>query len=1164
MSSLTLTLKRFRLVPLLLCVGISLALNLWPALSQAQTVTLSVDPLFVHYSSPGSVTVTAELSAPRTEETTITLRLTGTADRGTDYTTDDSLPAITIIAGETSGSAPLSIGAPPDGMTERDIKTIIVRGRASGVSVSPATITLVKDNEAQDRAALQALYRATNGAGWTANTNWNSPAALNTWHGVTTNPDGRVVTLDLSANNLTGSIPPQVGGLAALQVLDLSNNNLTGSIPPQVGDLTALIHLDLSANKLSDSIPALNSLTALQVLDLNANDLTGSIPALNSLTALTHLDLNANNLTGSIPPQVGDLTALIHLDLSANKLSDSIPALNSLTALQVLDLSANNLTGSIPPPQVDDLPALTHLDLSANNLTGSIPALDSLITLLYLDLSNNALSGSIPALPALTHLDLSANDLSGSVPGIGRALPFLQFLDLSHNRFRGLLRLGLHWCPALLNLTHFDLSHNQLTGPVPASLGRLADLTHLDFSHNRFSGPLPVELGGTTNFTCDNDPELGGDEVDETRQLDDLTWLDLSNNALTGPVPASLGGLADLTHLDLSNNQLSGPIHPNLGRLGNLGVLTLDSDTGLCQTAALAEWLRRLGVTLPLCGAGDGAGEIDGDRAVLLALYRATNGAGWLNEVGEDRRWNPSASLNAWYGVTTDNDGQVTALHLDNNNLHGFIPPDLSDLPALQILDLSTNNLSGLIPDLSGLTDLKILHLHENRLRGKLPDSLLNLTLDALTLDDDTGLCRETAQAEEWLRRLGVTLPPCRATTESSLILTSEAPTSVPGQLLSVDEVNDFRLYIPGPGGILIVETTGDTDTFGSLTQEGTRAVTTDEDSGEDNNFRIAQPVSGDKWYSVAVSGGGEIGEYTLVVRYIPGVLENPPLGSFQSGIGVISGWVCEADQVVIEFERPGGTVWREPTAYGTSRPDTAGECGHSDSSFGLLWNWNKLGPGKHTVRALVDGVVLAEHVLIVTTLGLGEFPKGLHGDYKLEDFPYSGDTTRLLWQEAQQNFVIAAETGGETGGGHQNPGQAILGNPQPGSFQSGIGVISGWVCEAERIDIVFDPDTDNEMNFQAGYGTSRTDTSGKCGDSANGFGLLWNWNKLGPGQHTIRALADGFEFARSTFTVTTLGEEFARGLDSEYELEDFPEVGMTVTVKWQEALQNFTITGVK
>ena len=47
-----------------------------------------------------------------------------------------------------------------------------------------------------------------------------------------------------------------------------------------------------------------------------------------------------------------------------------------------------------------------------------------------------------------------------------------------------------------------------------------------------------------------------------------------------------------------------------------------------------------------------------------------------------------------------------------------------------------------------------------------------------------------------------------------------------------------------------------------------------------------------------------------------------------------------------------------------------------------------------------------------------------------------------------------------------------------------------------------------------------------------NGFGLLFNWNLLGTGQHTIRVLADGGggEFARATFTVTTLGEEFLRG----------------------------------
>ena len=72
---------------------------------------------------------------------------------------------------------------------------------------------------------------------------------------------------------------------------------------------------------------------------------------------------------------------------------------------------------------------------------------------------------------------------------------------------------------------------------------------------------------------------------------------------------------------------------------------------------------------------------------------------------------------------------------------------------------------------------------------------------------------------------------------------------------------------------------------------------------------------------------------------------------------------------------------------------------------------------------------------------------------------------------------------------------------------------------------------------------------------------MLWNWNLLGAGQHTVRALADGEEFAHSTFTVTTLGEEFARGLEGAADLEDFPTAGQTVTVEWQQSLQNFVIT---
>src|SRR5215467_16103721 len=65
---------------------------------------------------------------------------------------------------------------------------------------------------------------------------------------------------------------------------------------------------------------------------------------------------------------------------------------------------------------------------------------------------------------------------------------------------------------------------------------------------------------------------------------------------------------------------------------------------------------------------------------------------------------------------------------------------------------------------------------------------------------------------------------------------------------------------------------------------------------------------------------------------------------------------------------------------------------------------------------------------------------------------------------------------------------QAQLENPGGGSFQSGIGVVSGWACNASKIEIVFD----NTMKLQAGYGTIRTDTQKVCGDTNNGFSLLW------------------------------------------------------------------------
>ena len=161
-----------------------------------------------------------------------------------------------------------------------------------------------------------------------------------------------------------------------------------------------------------------------------------------------------------------------------------------------------------------------------------------------------------------------------------------------------------------------------------------------------------------------------------------------------------------------------------------------------------------------------------------------------------------------------------------------------------------------------------------------------------------------------------------------------------------------------------------------------------------------------------------------------------------------------------------------------------------------------------------------------------------------------------VTWQQSAQNFSLRGAE--NTSGGSGGEG-GVLENPQPGSFQSGLGVLSGWVCDAQRVDLEIDGTA-----FQAAYGTSRGDTLGVCGDADNGFGLLFNWNLLADGTHTVRALADGMEFARATFSVTTLGVEFLTGARGSFPLGNFPQPGTTIVIRWQESLQNFFIEGVE
>ncbi|MXW17565.1 MAG: hypothetical protein F4Z83_08500, partial [Gemmatimonadetes bacterium] len=547
--------------------------------------------------------------------------------------------------------------------------------------------------EDSERAALVALYEATEGPGWRFRGNWLSDEPVWRWHGVTVDDSLRVVQLRLSDNALRGSIPAELANLTALEVLSVRGNRLSGTIPPQLGDLSALTLLDLGDNRLSGTIPAeLGNLTNLVHLDVAQNRLTGAIPAsLGRLTALKFLNFIQNDLTGPIPAGLGNLRELTELLLAANELTGPIPAeLGNLAGLAEMQLQVNHLTGPIPA-ELGNMTNLRGLDLGYNDLTGPIPGeLGALDSLRLMRLTVNRLTGPIPAelgnLPNLSHMILSGNRLTGPIPAELGNLPNLTTMYLDGNRLIGPIPAGLGNLP-LIDI--MSLSRNDLTGPIPPELAKLNTLRSLDLSDNALTGMIPQELGG---FPVIHDLDLSNNSLNglipgELGNLGTLVNLSLPYNDLTGPIPTQLANLASLARLDLSNNELTGQVPEQLGQLHLVRLNLRDNHLAGPIPAELAQ-LGRL-------------------EDLHLAGNRLTG------------------SIPSQLGRM----GRLELMDLSRNELTGPIPPALRDLVRLRDLDLSSNDLAGQVPEeLGDLATLATLNLrHNSRLSGEIPARWMSL-----------------------------------------------------------------------------------------------------------------------------------------------------------------------------------------------------------------------------------------------------------------------------------------------------------------------------------------------------------------------------------------------------------------------------------------------------
>jgi len=512
-----------------------------------------------------------------------------------------------------------------------DMKLVLNRSDVTiNVNIIPIPI-----NDA-DYNALLKLYAATNGAGWTNKLGWENPSKdSKDWYGVTFDK-GRVIAIELSANKLTGNLPPEIGDFTALQKLVLSNNQIEGSLPAEIGKLSTLQILDLSWNAFQNQIPAeIGNMSSLTVLNLANNRFAGTLTAeIGKITTLKFIDLNSNQLNGEIPAEIGSLLALTNLNLSYNDLSGSVPSsMANLVHLVNLEMIDNQLSGEFP--KIDNLKKLLIMNIESNDFEG-LPNL-SMLLIQKLTVKNNRLTFEdlepnikIPTLdytpqhsiglPKSIVVNYGANwelktvvggksnvynwklnttDIAGAVASnyiITKAddtdegtyvclitnplLPLLilhtEPIDITVSRDSiALAALYRH-----TNGNSWTNNSNWLTGNLDTWYG-LNVIDHrvvsVKLPSNNLVGVIPDSIGYLEEVEEIN---LLGNSLNNSipasiGELKKLNILNLRNNKLSGELPDNIFNLASLTSLNLSNNLLSGTIKKELSNLKNAIVLDL-------------------------------------------------------------------------------------------------------------------------------------------------------------------------------------------------------------------------------------------------------------------------------------------------------------------------------------------------------------------------------------------------------------------------------------------------------------------------------------------------------------------------------------------------------------------------------------------------------------